>query len=153
MNSDFSDFIRFFPIFRLFPTSRLLDSTPLQSKHICENPQFFGADLKPLPFVIFCGDFITGECPFSTWALADLTMASHLTINSVYMISLLTSHMETDSCQLIFLWMPFASSWWNSHIVCVIEKVLGCISWTVFSNVGFSFQQIQLKTLWQRWEK
>ena len=29
MNSDFSDFIRFFPIFRLFPTSRLLDSTPL----------------------------------------------------------------------------------------------------------------------------
>ena len=29
MNSDFSDFIRFFPIFRLFPTSRLLDSTAL----------------------------------------------------------------------------------------------------------------------------
>ena len=29
MNSDFSDFIRFFPIFRLFPTSRLSDSTAL----------------------------------------------------------------------------------------------------------------------------
>ena len=33
---------------------------------------------------------------------------------------------------------------------CVIERVLGCISWTVFSNVGFSFQ---LKSLWQQWEK
>ena len=34
MNSDFSDFIRFFPIFRLFPTSRLLDSTPLVASAI-----------------------------------------------------------------------------------------------------------------------
>ena len=37
MNSDFSDFIRFFPIFRLFPTSRLLDSTALHrspKKHL-----------------------------------------------------------------------------------------------------------------------
>ena len=31
MNSDFSDFIRFFPIFRLYPTFRLLDSTTLIS--------------------------------------------------------------------------------------------------------------------------
>ena len=29
MNSDFSDFIRFFLIFRLFPTFRLTDSTGL----------------------------------------------------------------------------------------------------------------------------
>ena len=35
MNSDFSDFIRFFPIFRLFPTSRLLDSTPLGRIYLC----------------------------------------------------------------------------------------------------------------------
>ena len=65
MNSDFSDFIRFFPIFRLFPTSRLLDSTGL----FCTDMGGRVSTVRPTPGHDFGrkSDFITAQilppCP------------------------------------------------------------------------------------------